>query len=224
MPTDPPARPRSGRPRAAPQATSEAQFDDILLVLGEQLGEQVQAAEPRSRRRKLKGVTFEYEDPRSVHDMAGHDGYSLASNWFTQFLAQLSVANSITKSQLCVFLFVAGGQEKGTGFAQYTQQEITDGLNKIAATKKDSKKITRSTVNRAIKALVEYKWVEQAGNGKIRLNVRLWFRGNSAAQQEVLAEITDPDEPEAFPYSIGPDLHQGEFDLDFGDEQGERAG
>lgn len=51
--------------------------------------------------------------------MAGDAGYSLASNWFTQLLAQLAVANSITKSQLCVFLYVAGGQQRGTGIAQY---------------------------------------------------------------------------------------------------------
>ncbi|HBF84944.1 MAG TPA: hypothetical protein DD420_34960, partial [Streptomyces sp.] len=191
MPSEEPARRRPGGPRSVPtRATDDVDVcDDILSVLGRQLGEAAPPAAAPGGRRKLKNITFEYgDDPRSVHNMAGDAGYSLASNWFTQLLAQLSVANSITKSQLCVFLYVAGGQTRGTGFAQYTQQEITDGLNKIAA-KKGGKKITRSTVNRAIRALCEYKWVEQAGNGKIRLNVTLWFSGNSASQHEVLAEI-----------------------------------
>ncbi|WP_327249857.1 hypothetical protein [Streptomyces sp. NBC_01320] len=161
-------------------------------------------------------MTFEFEnDARAVHNMAGNAGYSLASNWFTQLLAQLAVANSITKSQLCVFLFVAGGQVPGTGIAQYTQQEITDGLNKLAE-KKGGKKITRSTVNRAIGALCGYKWVERAGNGKIRLNVTLWFQGNSTAQHEVLAEIASEHDhdPTAFPHDIGPEHpHQEEFDF-----------
>lgn len=215
MSSEPPARRRPGRPRAVPsQVSDDAVCDDILSILGKQLGEAAQTADPRSRR-KLKGVTFEYtEDARSVHNMAGTSGYSLASNWFTQLLGQLAVANSITKSQLCVFLYVAGGQVPGTGFAQYTQQEITDGLNELAV-KKNGKKITRSTVNRAIKALCEYKWVEQAGNGKIRLNVTLWFRGNSTAQHEVLAEIASEHDhdPTAFPHDIGPEPHQEEFDF-----------
>jgi hypothetical protein len=146
--------------------------------------------------------------------MAGDAGYSLASNWFTQLLAQLAVANSITKSQLCVFLYVAGAQQRGTGVAQYTQQEITDGLNKLAA-QKDGKRITRSTVNRAIKALVGYKWIEQLGNGMIQLNVRLWFHGNSNAQHAVLEQLAvqhDRD-PEAFPHGIGPEAHQEQLDL-----------
>ncbi|MFE0201219.1 hypothetical protein ACFW0I_36540 [[Kitasatospora] papulosa] len=228
MTTDPPARRRPGGPRIVPTNTSDdAAFDDILSVLGRQLGDAAQAADPGGRRR-LKGVTFEYEnDARTVHDMAGNAGYSLASNWFTQLLAQLAVANSITKSQLCVFLFVAGGQVPGTGIAQYTQQEITDGLNKLAAQKKDGKQITRSTVNRAIKALCEYKWVEQVGNGKIRLNVRLWFQGNSTAQQEVLAEIANEHDhdPAAFPYNIGPEQpHQEELDFGQDDAYGRRTG
>ncbi|WP_405834918.1 hypothetical protein [Streptomyces sp. NBC_01176] len=188
-----------------------------MQVLGEQLGQSSPSADPRGRR-KLKNVTFEYEpDHRAVHDMAGDAGYSLASNWFTQLLAQLAVANSITKSQLCVFLYVAGGQERGTGVAQYTQQEITDGLNKLAEKKKDGKRITRSTVNRAVRALVGYKWVEQLGNGVIQLNVKLWFHGNSTAQHAVLEQIAaqhDRD-PEAFPNVIGPDVHQEELDLGF---------
>ncbi|MGJ5797477.1 hypothetical protein [Streptomyces griseorubiginosus] len=191
-------------------------FDDLLQVLGEQLGDVPQNTDPRGRR-KLKNVTFEYEShPTAVHDMAGDAGYSLASNWFTQLLAQLAVANSITKSQLCVFLYVAGGQQRGTGIAQYTQQEITDGLNKLAE-KKGGKRITRSTVNRAIRALVGYKWVEQLGNGLIQLNVRLWFHGNSAAQHAVLEQIAvqHKRDPEAFPNGIGPDVHQEQLDLDF---------
>ncbi|MFE6023104.1 hypothetical protein ACFQ6O_42515 [Streptomyces sp. NPDC056441] len=216
MPSEQPARRRPGGPRAVPSnAPDEAAYDDILSVLGRQLGEAAQTADPRSRR-KLKGVTFEFEnDARAVHNMAGNAGYSLASNWFTQFLAQLAVANSITKSQLCVFLFVAGGQVPGTGIAQYTQQEITDGLNELAA-KKGGKKITRSTVNRAIGALCGYKWVEKAGNGKIRLNVTLWFQGNSTTQHEVLAEIASEHDhdPTAFPHDIGPEHpHQEEFDF-----------
>ncbi|MGP4003635.1 hypothetical protein [Streptomyces sp. 8N706] len=217
MTSDPPARRRTGRPRIVPShATDDAAFDDILNVLGRQLGEVAQTDDPRGRR-KLKGVTFEYEsDARGVHNMAGNAGYSLASNWFTQLLAQLAVANSITKSQLCVFLFVAGGQVPGTGIAQYTQQEITDGLNRLAAQKKSGKKITRSTVNRSIKALCGYKWVERVGNGKVRLNPTLWFQGNSTAQHDVLAEIADEHEhdPTAFPYAIGPETpHQEEFDF-----------
>jgi hypothetical protein len=115
-----------------------------------------------------------------------------------------------------VFLYVAGGQERGTGVAQYTQQEITDGLNELAA-KKGGKRITRSTVNRAIRALVGYKWVEQLGNGMIQLNVCLWFHGNSTAQHAVLEQIAvqhDRD-PEAFPHAIGPEPHQEELDLGF---------
>ncbi|MEU3664618.1 hypothetical protein AB0E77_33545 [Streptomyces sp. NPDC032940] len=215
MTSDPPAR---RRPRAVPDAASgDVGFDDLLQVLGEQLGEATQStADPRGRR-KLKNVTFEYEpDHTAVHDMAGDAGYSLASNWFTQLLAQLAVANSITKSQLCVFLYVAGGQQRGTGIAQYTQQEITDGLNKLAA-QKGGKRITRSTVNRAIKALVGYKWVEQLGNGLIQMNVRLWFHGNSTAQHAVLENLADQHDrdPEAFPNAIGPDVHQDQLDLDF---------
>lgn len=71
-----------------------------MQVLGEQLGQSSPSTDPPDRRR-LKNVTFEYEpDHRAVHDMAGDAGYSLASNWFTQLLAQLAVANFITKSQL----------------------------------------------------------------------------------------------------------------------------
>lgn len=221
MTSDPPARRRRG-PRPVPAPTSggsEAEYGDILAVLGQQLGEKVaEVADPGGRRR-LKGVHFEFSaDPKAVHDMAGGSGYSLASNWFTQLLAQLAVANSITKSQLCVFLFVAGGQVPGTGVTPYTQQEITDGLNKVAA-QKGGKMITRSTVNRAVQALCGYNWVEKAGRGRIQLNVRLWFHGNSTAQHDVLAEIAGRHEHDvaAFPYAVGPQgAHQEELDLDFG--------
>ncbi|MDA5281182.1 hypothetical protein [Streptomyces sp. Isolate_45] len=229
MTSDPPARRRQRGPRpvlATAAAGNDAEYGDILAVLGQQLGEKVAQATDPGGRRRLKGVHFEYvADPRSVHDMAGGAGYSLASNWFTQLLAQLAVANSITKSQLCVFLFVAGGQVPGTGIAQYTQQEITDGLNRIAA-QKGGKMITRSTVNRAVQGLCGYNWVEKAGNGRIQINVRLWFQGNSTTQQEVLAEIADKHDhdPEAFPYAVGPEgAHQEELDLDFGAEAGFRG-
>ncbi|MGW8954699.1 hypothetical protein [Streptomyces sp. NPDC055709] len=217
MTSDPPARRRLGGPRIVPSSSRDAVFDDILAELGAQLGQAAQAEDPRGRR-KLKSVTVEYEnDARAVHNMAGNAGYSLASNWFTQLLAQLAVANSITKSQLCVFLFVAGGQVPGTGIAQYTQQEITDGLNRLAIKKKDGKQITRPTVNRAVKALCGYKWVEQAGNGKVRLNPTLWFQGNSTAQQEVLTQIAaeHDNDPAAFPYEIGPqEAYQEQLDFD----------
>lgn len=229
MTSDPPARRRQRGPRPVPPpvaAGNDAEYGDILAVLGQQLGEQVaDAADPHGRR-KLTGIHFEYAaDPRAVHDMAGGAGYSLASNWFTQLLAQLAVANSITKSQLCVFLYVAGGQVPGTGIAQYTQQEITDGLNKIAA-QKGGKMMSRSTVNRAVQALCGYNWVEKAGNGRIQINVRLWFQGNSTAQQEVLAEIAErhDHDPAAFPYAVGPEgAHQEELDLDFGSDSGFRG-
>ncbi|MFD7527383.1 MULTISPECIES: hypothetical protein [unclassified Streptomyces] len=199
-------------------------FDDILNLLGEQLGTTApETTQPRAGKRKLKGVTFEYEnDPRSVHSFAGGAGYSLASNWFTQLLPQLFIANGITKSQLCVFLYVAGGQRPGTGIAEYTQQEITDGLNGLAAKKPGAKMITRPTVNRAVRTLCEYKWLEPAGNGRIRLNVTLWFQGNSTAQHEVLAQIAadHDDDPAAFPHRIGPELvhHQEALDLNLDGE------
>ncbi|MFD7490905.1 hypothetical protein ACFV8T_00525 [Streptomyces sp. NPDC059832] len=194
-------------------------YDDILNLLGEQLGATAQETTPaRTGKPKLKGVTFEYEnDPRSIHSFAGGAGYSLASNWFTQLLPQLFIANGITKSQLCVFLYVAGGQRPGTGIAEYTQQEITDGLNGLAVKKPGAKMITRPTVNRAVRTLCEYKWLESAGNGRIRLNVTLWFQGNSAAQHDVLAQIAadHDDDPTAFPHSIGPEMvhHQEALDL-----------
>lgn len=228
MTPDPPTprrRRRQGGPASVPELVGEdAQFGDILSAIGEQLGAKASSATDPTNRRKLKGIHFEYAaDPRAVHDMAGSSGYSLASNWFTQVLGQLAVANSITKSELCVFLWVAGGQTAGTGIAQYTQQEITDGLNQIAA-RKGGKMITRSTVNRAVRALCEYHWLEKVGNGRLQMNVRLWFQGNSTAQAEVLAEIAakhDEDDPDAFPYGLGPqEALQEELDLDFGTGSG----
>lgn len=222
MTSDPPI-PRPAGPRAVSPQDGGLCFDDILVALGQQLGETVESAQQSpGARKKLKGVTFEYEqEPRTVHDMAGDQGYSIASNWFTQLLAQLAVANSVTKSEMCVFLYVAGGQIAGTGITQYTQQEITDGLNKEAR-RVGARGITRSTVNRAIKALCEYGWLEKHGNGRIRLNVRLWFRGSSAAQQALLADLDREHghDPEAFPYRIGP--HRGEqqtLDLPLDDTQ-----
>ena len=118
----------------------------------------------------------------------------------------------------------------GTGIAQYTQQEITNGLNRLAERKPEAKPITRATVNRAIKALCTYNWLERVGNGKIRLNVRLWFQGNSASQQRVLEQIADAHDhdPRAFPYSVGPaEGHQEALDLglegDAGDSYGKGA-
>jgi hypothetical protein len=137
----------------------------------------------------------------------------------------LAVANSITKSQLCVFLFVAGGQVPGTGIAQYTQQEITDGLNRISV-QEGGKMITRVTVNRAVQALCDYNWVERVGNGRLQINVRLWFQGGSAAQRNVLAEIAGRHgrEPGAFPYRVGPQrAHQEELDLGFVVEENVRG-
>jgi len=215
------------RPRAvsASQPDKALVQDSLIQLLAKQLGAEAvhpdQTRSPAARRGpKLKGVHFEYgDDPRDVHDFAGGAGYSLASNWFTQLLAQLAVANSITKSELCVFLFVAGGQTAGTGIAEYTQQEITDGLNALASRKPNARFITRPTVNRAVKALCEYNWIERVGNGRIRLNVRLWFRGSSAAQRNVLAEIDDDhrdkDPASGFPDHIGPEIvhHQEALDL-----------
>ncbi|GGY71398.1 hypothetical protein GCM10010363_60890 [Streptomyces omiyaensis] len=195
-------------------------------MLGQQLGHTLQqAVDSQSRGRKLKKVTAEYADtPGAVHNMAGPNGYSIASNWFTQRMAQLLVANAITGRQLAVFLYVAGGQKLGTGITEYTQQEITDGLNELAVAQPGTRKVSRPTVNRAVNRLCEIGWLEHAGNGRIRLNVHLWFSGNSTAQREVLAEITrslppDADPAEHFPNQIGPPLihHQEEFDLDLGD-------
>ncbi|MFE5940489.1 hypothetical protein ACFQ69_34615 [Streptomyces sp. NPDC056470] len=230
MPSDLPTRRRASRPQPVPSPTSgDAAFDDILNVFAQQVGDATQAAADPRGRRKLRGISFEFDhDRRSVHNMAGTTGYSLASNWFTQLLAQLVVAKQVTRSQLCVFLYVAGGQVPGTGTAQYTQQQITDGLNELIKDKPESPKISRSTVNRAIKMLCEYKWLEQLGNGNIRLNVTLWFQGNSTAQHEVLAEIAADHggDPEAFPNGIGPEPPRQE-EFDFGEEmygEGRRTG
>ncbi|MEU6070600.1 hypothetical protein ABZ864_40715 [Streptomyces sp. NPDC047082] len=238
MTSEQPAR-GSRRPRALPSSQSDRLVQDsIIQLLADQLGgglQQAAAPQPAEAPRhgarrgpKLKGVHLEYgDDPRDVHDFAGGAGYSLASNWFTQLLAQLAVANSITKSELCVFLFVAGGQTAGTGIAEYTQQEITDGLNELAAKKENAKYITRPTVNRAVRALCEYNWIETVGNGRIRLNVKLWFRGSSVAQHNVLGDIAEAhaDDNSAFPDRIGPALvhHQEALDLTLDEDSLESA-
>ena len=92
----------------------------------------------------------------------------------------------------------------------------------LTAQQEDKKKITRSTVNRAIRALCGYNWLEQVGNGKIRLNVRLWFQGSSTAQHEVLAGIAAEHDydVEGFPYQVGPERPgQQELDLRLGNEE-----
>lgn len=241
MTSDLPSR-ESRRPRAVTASRPDKALvqDSLIQLLADQLGGEIEkatapqaAAAPQQGPRrgpKLKGVHFEYgDDPRDVHDFAGGAGYSLASNWFTQLLAQLAVANSITKSELCVFLFVAGGQTAGTGIAEYTQQEITDGLNELAAKKDNARFITRPTVNRAVRALCEYNWIEPVGNGRIRLNVKLWFRGSSVAQHNVLAEIADVHKDEdpavSFPDRIGPEIvhYQEALDLNLDGESMEPA-
>ena len=123
-----------------------------------------------------------------------------------------------------MFLYVAGGQQRGTGITQYTQQQITDGLNELIA-HQGGKPISRSTVNRAVRALVGFKWIEQLGNGLFQLNVRLWFHGNSNAQHAVLEQLAVQHErdPDAFPHGIGPDI-QEELDLDFTEDSRFGAG
>ncbi|WP_432088479.1 MULTISPECIES: MarR family transcriptional regulator [unclassified Streptomyces] len=193
-------------------------------MLSEQLGPAAQQASgPTVGKRKVTRVSVEFgDDASTVHDMVGPLGYSLASNWFTQRLAQLLIANKITRSQLCVFLYMAGGQTRNTGVAEYTQKEITDGLNKLIAEDPNARKISRPTVNRAIRRLCEIGWVEQVGNGRTRLNVRLWFHGGSAFQHEVLADMEKDLAPgesrtDHFPYRIGPDeIHQHQEQLDLG--------
>ncbi|MEV7123750.1 hypothetical protein [Kitasatospora griseola] len=201
MPNDPSPRRRRPAPRPLP-AAEDSVLDDLLGVLGRQLGEPAEPSGP-SKGRSIKSVTVEFEQRRGVHDMAGDSGYSLASNWFTQLLAQLAIAKRITKSELCVFLYIAGGQIKGTGIAAYTQQQIADGLNEKAE-EASAPKITRSTVSRALRALCDYGWVEKTGNAAYGLNIRLWFRGNSDQQKALLAEQRTED-PDAFPNYIGPD-------------------
>ena len=226
MPNDPSPRRRRAAPRVLPPA-EESVLDDLLSVLGRQLGEtptEPQSATSSRPSRKVKSVTVEYEERRGIHDMAGDAGYSLASNWFTQLLAQLAIAKRITKSELCVFLYIAGGQIKGTGITEYTQQQIADGLNEKAA-EIDAPRITRSTVSRAVRALCEYGWVEKNGNGSFRMNIRLWFRGKSEEQHALLAEQRSED-PEAFPNYIGPVATQpsrGDDGLDSTEPQ-ERTG
>ncbi|MET9396093.1 replication/maintenance protein RepL [Kitasatospora sp. NPDC002965] len=219
--TDHPAtRHRRAAPRAVPATMDDVFKNDLVALLGLQLGESSKPASNQSSAPKVKSVTVEYENRRGVHDMAGDSGYSLASNWFTQLLAQLAIAKRITKSELCVFLYIAGGQIKGTGITEYTQQEVADGLNERAK-ETGAPCISRSTVNRAIRVLCDYGWVERHGNGAVRLNVKLWFRGNSDEQHELLAELKS-DDPTAFPNYIGPDL-QMPLPFDSQDETADNA-
>ncbi|MEV0604645.1 hypothetical protein AB0I82_35845 [Streptomyces sp. NPDC050315] len=223
--TSPPPRRRGDSQRWLKPADDSA-FDEILEVFGSQLQERAtqtaqhavpEQSEPappkRSRGKKLKGVTFEYEK-NTVHDMAGDEGYSLSSNWFIKRVAQLGVARRLSASQIWVFLYVVGCQEKNTGITYLTQQQITDGLNEEAA-RIGARCITRNTVGKCLKSLCDIGWLEQITsggrrvNGQIRVNPRLWFRGDSTAQQEVLFYLspTAPEPPDLtkFPYAIGPD-------------------
>ncbi|MER5352622.1 replication/maintenance protein RepL [Kitasatospora sp. NPDC002551] len=204
MTHQPANRHRRVAPRAVPATMDDVLANDLVHLLGLQLGESDERSGGKGSSPKVKSVTVEYENRRGVHDMAGDAGYSLASNWFTQLLAQLAIAKRITKSELCVFLYVAGGQIKGTGVTAYTQQEIANGLNERAK-EAGAPCISRSTVNRAIRVLCDYGWVERHGNGAVRLNVKLWFRGNSEEQHQLLNELKS-DDPAAFPNYIGPDL------------------
>ncbi|MFD4241885.1 helix-turn-helix domain-containing protein [Streptomyces sp. NPDC058525] len=207
-----------------PSSSDDFLLEDVMATLAIKMGQVSSIATPAPRRassrspRKVKQIRIDYEDqPTTTHDMAGGDGYSLASNWFTSKLAQLIIANRITRSQVAVFLYVASGQKRGTGVASFTQQEITDALNEEVSKQPGGKPITRPTVNRAVKSLCEYGWLETAGYGRIQLNVRLWFSGNSDAQRDVLEQIAaDHDnDPDGFPYRIGPGnlSHQETFDF-----------
>ncbi|MGW4815207.1 hypothetical protein ACWEPB_26680 [Kitasatospora cineracea] len=220
MSTDPAPTGRRRRTPRPLRAGDETVFDEILALLGEQLGDSEPTQPAAHNARKVK-VTVEYEPRRAtVHDMAGDDGYALASRWFTRLLAQLAIAKSITKSELCVFLYVASGQTRGSGVTAYTQQQITDGLNEIAVLV-DAPRITRSTVNRAIRSLCEYGWIDKLRNGAVQINVRLWFAGNSQEQQTVLTELQNlhGTDPQAFPNHVGPPVVADQLLLPVGDDK-----
>ncbi|MFB6985589.1 hypothetical protein [Streptomyces sp. NPDC056304] len=225
MTPKPPMRPQR-RPSevSQPVATPESDdvFDDILSLLADHVGQTPEVAPPATKRGRRKvNISIEYDadKPTTTHTMAGNTGYSLTSNWFAQRMAQLIIARRVSASQAAVFLYVAGGQKKGTGIASYTQQQVTDGLNEEALKFPDGKKITRPTVNKAVKALCDWGWLESAGYGRIRLNVTLWFNGNSGEQKEVLQELASDhgNDPEAFPHRIGPQTIPGQQVLDFED-------
>ncbi|WP_030775578.1 hypothetical protein [Streptomyces sp. NRRL F-2664] len=216
-------RPRPTAPADAPRNGDEV-LDDIVSLLAGHIGQTANVAPPPARSRTARrgprvqiSVDYGDTDPRSIHKMAGEIGYSITSNWFAQWMAKLLVAGVLSRSRAAVFLFVAGGQKKGTGIASYTQQQITDGLNELLDGMPGAKKITRPTVNKAVKTLIEWGWLESAGYGRIRLNVTLWFAGNSGEQKHVLEEIASDhgSEPEAFPHRVGPRCLPGQQMLDF---------
>ncbi|MCX4784598.1 hypothetical protein [Streptomyces sp. NBC_01264] len=196
-------------------------FDGILSLLADHLGQGPEVAPQATKRGRgpKVNISIDYDDPKptTTHTMAGNTGYSLTSNWFAQRMGQLIVARRVSASQIAVFMYVAGGQKKGTGITSYTQQQITDGLNEEAVKIPDGKKITRPTVNKAVKALCDWGWLESAGYGRIRLNVTLWFNGNSGEQKEVLQGIASDhgNDPEGFPHKIGPRDIPGQQELDF---------
>ncbi|MEW1637470.1 helix-turn-helix domain-containing protein [Streptomyces sp. NPDC093801] len=224
MTPEPPARaqrrPSQTTPAEVPRNGDDV-LDDIVSLLAGHLGQTTSVVpRPAARSRATRGgpkvqINIDYSDtdPRSIHLMAGQLGYSITSNWFAQWMAKLLIAGVLSRSQAGVFLFVAGGQKKGTGIASYTQQQITDGLNELAS----AKKITRPTVNKAVKTLIDWGWLESAGYGRIRLNVTLWFAGNSGEQKNVLEEIASDHgyEPDAFPHKVGPKDLPGQQMLDF---------
>ncbi|THA53175.1 hypothetical protein [Streptomyces sp. A1136] len=227
MTPEPPARaqrrPNHTTPPDAPKNGDDV-LDDIVSLLAGHIGQPTNVAPPSARRSTSRGgprvqISIDYSgnDPRSIHNMAGEDGYSITSNWFAQWMAKLLVAGVLSRSQAAVFLYVAGGQKKGTGITSYTQQQITDGLNGLLDDVPGAKKITRPTVNKAVKTLMEWGWLESAGYGRIRLNVTLWFTGNSGEQKNVLEEIASDhgNEPEAFPHKVGPKCLPGQQMLDF---------
>ncbi|MEV7442921.1 hypothetical protein AB0O22_17500 [Streptomyces sp. NPDC091204] len=227
MTPEPPARAQRRLNQPAPTAVprnGDDVLDDIVSLLAGHIGQTANVAPPPARNRATRGgpkvqINIDYgdTDPRSIHNMAGEIGYSITSNWFAQWMAKLLVAGVLSRSRAAVFLFVAGGQKKGTGIASYTQQQITDGLNELLDDMPGAKKITRPTVNKAVKTLIEWGWLESAGYGRIRLNVTLWFAGNSGEQKNVLEEIASDhgDEPEAFPHKVGPKNLPGQQMLDF---------
>ncbi|MFG2878783.1 hypothetical protein ACGFYU_27925 [Streptomyces sp. NPDC048337] len=227
MTPEPPARAQR-RPNQTPPAegpkNGDDVLDDIVSLLAGHIGHTQNVAPAPTRRRATRGgpkvqihIDYSDTDPRSIHTMAGEIGYSITSNWFAQWMAKLLVAGVLSRSRAAVFLFVAGGQKKGTGIASYTQQQITDGLNELMDDMPGAKRITRPTVNKAVKTLIEWGWLESAGYGRIRLNVTLWFAGNSGEQKNVLEEIASDhgDEPEAFPHRVGPKYLPGQQMLDF---------
>lgn len=226
MTPEPPVRAQRRLNQAAPAAVPENHddvLDDIVNLLAGHIGQATNVARPTAARRAPRGgpkvqINIDFDtDPRSIHTMAGEIGYSITSNWFAQWMAKLLVAGVLSRSRAAVFLFVAGGQKKGTGIASYTQQQITDGLNELFDDVPGAKKITRPTVNKAVKTLIEWGWLESAGYGRTRLNVTLWFAGNSGEQKNVLEEIASHHghEPEAFPHQVGPKCLPGQQMLDF---------